>query len=1836
MADITGSDLNDSLAGTAANDLIRGLGGDDTLVGGGGSDTILGGAGDDEITVGAGNDSIDGGDGWDELHYESAATAISVNFGTGLVTGGSGTDTISGIEVIFGTAFNDTVIGDAGDNAFVGGAGNDSFDGGAGSDTVGYIGAASAVNVNLGTGVVTGGAGNDTLVGIEGVYGSNFNDTLIGTAGDNWFAGSLGNDSITGGGGLDFLSYEEATGGVTVDLGAGTASGADGNDSFSGIEGVDGSWFNDSLIGGAGGDFLFGDRGNDTMLGNGGDDTMTGDAGIDWFIGGAGADFYDGGADNDVVFFEDGSQGAVIDLLNGFVDNDGFGNIEFVTNVENVHGTQFGDQIQLSLNGYVFARAGNDTLTGASGNNLFFGGSGNDVIDGGAGFDVVNYLDAGGDSAGASASGVTVNLATGTATDNWGGTDTLSGIENVTGSAAADTLTGDALSNSLDGGSGNDSLYGGDGEDTLRGGAGNDLLNGQGNVNGTTFDYADYRDATGALTANLATGTATAAGVGTDTLVAIEGLFGTEYNDSMTGGATADVFFGNLGNDTIDGGADFDFVGYNQVPLASGVNVNLATGIVTGGAGNDLLSNIENVGGSELADTLTGNAGNNFLRGRGGNDTIDGGAGNDRAAYDRANGAVQVSLLTNTSSGADGVDTLIGIENLRGGNFGDTLTGNDSANDIQGRGGVDFIVGNGGNDSLFGEDGDDSISGDAGADFIRGGSGNDTMDGGLVFDLVNLDDGNSLSYSDAPGGIVLDAEAGTASDGFGSTDQFTSFQFYGGSAFNDSMTGSSNGFEQFEGGLGDDTIVGGVIDDPHFSDSNRASYQNASGSVTVNLAAGTATGAAGNDTLVNINFARGSAFNDTLIGSNRTDVTESFEGRAGSDSIDGAGGIDQIRFAAASSGVNVNLVTGTASDGDGGTDTFTNIEGVRGSAFNDTLTGGNAVNGTTAREGFEAFQGDAGNDQIDGGQGYDRADYNNSIAGVNVTLGGTGAGTASDGYGTTDTLLNIEGVRGSSFDDTLTGSNSGVFESFEGREGFDLIDGNGGIDRADYSGSRAGVNISLLNGGGSDGYGMADTLIDIEDVRGSINFGDTIVGSAAANLLEGQGGNDSLDGSSGNDTLDGGSGDDTVNGNAGTDTASYASAGSGVIVSLAIAGVQATGGGGSDTLVSIENLLGSQHNDSLTGNAAANTLDGGAGADNMTGGDGNDTYEVDNAGDQVVEASAAGGTDLVNASVTHTLATNVENLRLTATGAINGTGNGSTNILYAGAGNNVLDGLGGTDTASYLYAGSGVTVSLAAAGAQATGGSGTDTLVNIENLRGSDFNDTLTGNAGANVLEGGLGNDVLNGSSGFDTASYVSAGAAVTVSLAIAGAQATGGAGSDTLNSIEYLRGSSFNDSLTGNAGVNLIDGGAGNDLIDGGAGVDTAFYATAGAGVTVSLAIAGAQATGGSGSDTLLNIENLTGSAFNDTLTGNAAANILEGGAGNDVLDGGAGVDTVSYAAASAAVTVNLGLAGAQATGGAGSDTLSNLESLRGSNFNDTLTGNAANNTLEGGAGNDVLDGSTGFDYASYVSASSGVTVSLAIAGAQNTVGAGSDTLSNIEYLRGSSFNDSLTGNAGNNIIDGGAGNDVLDGGSGTDTAYYATAAAGVNVNLGIAGAQSTSGSGVDTLLNFENLTGSGFNDTLIGNAGANILTGLAGADTFVFNSTAAADTVSDFVSGVDKLRISQAGIAIGNGNTTIDNAASIAGPGGFATAAELVIVTGNIGGAINATSAAAAIGSATSAYGIGQKVLFAVDNGTGSALYLFTAADANAAVSAAELTLLATLTNSASTTVGDFIFGP
>ena len=578
---------------------------------------------------------------------------------------------------------------------------------------------------------------------------------------------------------------------------------------------------------------------------------------------------------------------------------------------------------------------------------------------------------------------------------------------------------------------------------------------------------------------------------------------------------------------------------------------------------------------------------------------------------------------------------------------------------------------------------------------------------------------------------------------------------------------------------------------------------------------------------------------------------------------------------------------------------------------------------------------------------------------------------------------------------------------------------------------------------------------------------------------------------------------------------------------------------------SATSLVGSQL---LYGTGDADDLDGGSGNDSMYGGMGDDTYHVNATGDVVYE-TAGEGWDTVISSVTYTLGDNVEALTLSGTSPINGTGNALDNLITGNSGNNTLIGMEGSDT---IYGGAGNDHIDAGSAFEddtspdwAYGGDGDDVIVaGFGNLHatGDAGNDTIRGGAGDDILDGGDGNDTLsgggidgagdslNGGAGNDTflangdGYAVDAGGdgidtldlsaittgfdTVTVNLTSGTAYATYGGVSVTfasLDSIEAVTGSALNDTIIGNAGVNILRGGAGNDTIDGGAGddqlfgggqSDTASYASATAAVTVSLLLQNQyQDTGSAGMDYLSQFANLTGSKYNDTLTGDNGNNLLDGGAGADVMKGGLGDDT--YVVGNSFDNVGERL-------NEGTDTVL-------SSITYTLPSNVENLTLTG-----------------------------------------TDNLN----ATGNSINNIIHGNAGNNLIDGGAGADQMYGGAGNDTFVVNNSfdKANENANEGTDTVQSsitfTLGANVENLTltgtTAINGTGNALANIITGNSGNNTLTGGAGNDTFVFGKFGIAnglDHLVDFVTGADHLSFTGADYGIAAGHTLTAGELSLTG---------------------------------------------------------------------------------------------
>jgi len=832
------------------------------------------------------------------------------------------------------------------------------------------------VNGSVQADTLLGGDGNDTIAG--GADG----DTIDAGAGNDTIEPGDGSDTINGGAGQDRVRYSNEIGtGITANLATGQVTDPYGaTDTLTGIEAVIGTNQADTLVGG---NAALPNNNVWELYGLGGDDTLVAGTYDSLLQPGGGTDTITGGAGSDQITYEEytGANGATINLATGVV-LDPYGFTDTITGgVEGVRRTKNAD-----------------TITGKSGNDYLRGIADDDAIDGGDGTDQVRYDR---DAAAGGTAGVTVNLATGKATDGFGNTDTLTSIENVRGTAKADTLTGNGSNNAFQGLGGADTLNGGAGQDT-----------------------ADYSaDTLGAgitgVTVNLATGTATDGSGATDTLVSIEAARGTAGNDSLTGGSVAisgqayelyggagndQLFSGGYdiyvepgaGNDTITAGAGFDQVSYGEYSGANGATIDLATGVVNDpyGGTDTLVGLFEGARGTRNADTITGNTLNNQFRGLAGNDTIDGGSGQDRVRYDRdatygGTKGVVVDLGSGTATdGFGNTDTLVSIEQVEGTSTGDTLTGGNGP------------LPSGTSYELLGRGGDDTLIGGTASTYFEAGAGNDTITGNSTADQI--------SYADFTNGvgITLDMAKGSVIDPLGGTDTFTGIEFVRGTNFADAITGDDLD-NQIAGLNGNDTLSGGGgVDLVRY---DRDTNYGGKAGVTVNLATGTATdGFGATDTLSGFENIRGSFADDSLTGD---DANNLIQGMNGADTIDGAGGIDTVDYSrdgadGGTAGVVVNLATGKATDGFGATDTLTSIENATGTALADTLTGSDADNALRGGLGDDTIVGGLGNDTIDGGGGADtaifsgtRAEYEIRFdAGTNalVVLGPDGVDTLSD------------------------------------------------------------------------------------------------------------------------------------------------------------------------------------------------------------------------------------------------------------------------------------------------------------------------------------------------------------------------------------------------------------------------------------------------------------------------------------------------------------------------------------------------------------------------------------------------------------------------------------------------------------------------------------------------------------------------------------------------------------------------------------------------------------------------------------------------------------------------
>ncbi|WP_164934398.1 Ig-like domain-containing protein [Bradyrhizobium zhanjiangense] len=1478
------------------------------ILGDAGDNILTGTAGNDIFQGFGGNDIFNGLSGVDRAAYVDATGGITADLTAGTVTGpGVGTDTLIGIEAIQGSNFADhySAVGFSGNSGVPGTPiGFNSFEGMGGDDIItgtvnpsgesltriSYVSATAAVVVDLAAGTANGDAsvGNDTFTNVNSVIGSAFGDTLRGSDNPNGtfeqYDGRAGNDLIDGRGGYDFAIYNNdvatATG-ITVNLATGTVTGdaTIGTDTLRSVEAVRGTNFADtydatgfsgtSTNAGSSGTFnnFEGMGGNDTIIGNG----------------------------NTRIQYTQSSAGVTVDFLAGTAIGDASVGTDTFTGVNAVMGSMFAD-----------------TFSGSGANENFMGLAGDDFIDGKGGFDTAQYA-----NLTFTTGGISVHLAAGTVTgDASSGTDTLRSIEAIQGTnfidaydainfgvtGAIDPATGLPYANV-----GNNGTF-----NQFEGMGGNDIITGNGN---TRLIYAN---ATGPVTITFslngwtsttsgASGTVTGDGsVGTDTFSGVGSVSGSSFADTITGSNnpnnTSEDFSGRAGNDFIDGKGGFDRAFYNNDGTASGIQVDLASGVVTGDAaiGTDTLRSVEAIRGTAFADTYVatnfGASGPNLgdfgtfneFEGMAGNDTITGN-GNTRIAFYNALDGVTVDLAAGSSHGTasgdvagTGTDTFTGVNAVRGSSFADVILGDANANTLDGRDGNDRIDGRGGADTLTGGNGSDTfVYADGGGadtitDFDR--SQGDTIDLTGLSGIFTLADVQSKSTASA-GNTIINFGSGNTLTLIGVTSlQQSDFIFpnaTNGTSGSDVLLGTSQadaiyglaGNDRLQGFGGNDLLDGGA-------DFDRAVYTDATSGILVNLAAGTASGpAVGSDTLVAIEGAVGSDFADTFNATGFAGATgipgtpvgfNEFEGRGGNDTILSAvnplgAALTRVSYVSATAGVTVDIAAGTA-DGDGsvGHDTFvgSGIIAVWGSAFADTLFGSNNGFGT-----IEVFAGFAGNDVIDGRGGFDRVDYNNdptTTSGITVNLAaGTLTGDATVGN---DTLVSIEAVRGTNFSDTYnasgfgnTSTNSGslgTFNEFTGEGGNDIIIGNGNT-RIGFNNATAGVVVDIAAGTATgDSSVGSDTFTGVNAIMGTMFI-------------------DSLSGSSTNETFTGLGGNDTIDGRGGFDTASYhniyLSTGS---VTIDMATGTATGDSsiGVDTLRSIEAIQGTNLADTYvaTGYGLAGALNVGN----------NGTFN---------QFEGLGGDDSI-------------------------TGNGNTRLIYTNATGPVTITFGLNSWTSTTSGASGTVTG--------DGSVGTDTFSGVGSVSGSSFADTITGsnnpNGTAEDFAGRAGNDFIDGKAGFDRAFYNNDGSASGIQVDLASGVVSGDAtiGTDTLRSVEAIRGTALADTYVAtNFGVsgpnvgdfgtfNEFEGMAGNDTITGNGNTRIAFY-NALDGVTVDLAAGNSHGTvsgdaAGTGTDAFTGVNAVRGSAFADFVFGDAGNNTLDGQAGNDVIQGRGGADTL------------------------------------------------------------------------------------------------------------------------------------------------------------------------------------------------------------------------------------------------------------------------------------------------------------------------------------------------------
>ena len=1256
-----GTSGDDYFGGTSGDDTYSGGAGNDTINdGGGGNDVLNGDDGNDFIRIqrfsGTRNNvTVNGGNGEDILGIDTSTNGtFTVDMGAGddlIATFRDGTDTVlttlgAGRDTVQHNSshrfvFTDFETGDAGDifeaefltfravglegNPFASGHLALTQDGADatltfyrfGDDREALVVAVfqntqiadfTAANFN-GINPQAGGPG-ETITGTEG------DDTLTGTAAGDTINGLGGNDTIDGGEGDD-----------TIDGGTGndTITGGLGNDTIRGGEG------DDVITDAFGANIIYGDGGNDTinLTGYFGSSQTTDATQV---FGGTGNDVVNvslSATENLVADLGDGADrvnftypvGAVELTLGVGSDIVDINSIQSLDTTQPIIITDFqtgagGDQLLWSdwvLN--ELGRSGDAGFNPFSFNEVSLTQVGNDVymewttrvINNGNDLIIFRNTQVGAFTAFNLQFDPQAPTAPGDDYTGTSGDDDYVGTnldDTARGLGGNDRLDGRGGDDDLDGGEGNDEISGGTGDDTLTGGSGDDIINGGNGAD--TISGGDGADTIDAGTGDGAMDTIDA-GAGDDTI---------QFSGSN------DIYIGGAGFDTLEFFAATSFGGILREALIIDFSTYLSTGIVS--IGGRALTDIENVmylnEYSNFDDTIIFGAEYTFgvgIQGGGGNDTLVGGNGDD------------------TIEGGDGDDNLTGL----GGS--DQIFDTFGNNTIDAGAGDDFITTGSGNDTILGGAGNDTISPGAGADIVDagdgddivtvtsfdagddfdGGAGNDTLQIGGNNVAINFDYAATVGSGSAPfrNFETLDFIFSSFDDRLILGSTFTSAVDFDAGSGNDVLTGG-RGDDRLFGGTGSDTIRGGLGNDEirgeGFGNGVDFDQLYGEGGNDQIYGNGRLDGGAGNDFLSGEGEFFGGAGNDSIVSFGSGDIiiggagTDSIATRGSSatilleaglnaDSIDGGSGIDRIE--ATANGTRLQWTGPAAFDPNQGRATISGVDIVSDAGFLDFRIVGTEMDDQFQLSGF--------------------------FGGGDVTIEGS-----APIYG----LGGNDDITGSLSDDTIYGGEGN--DLLRTSAGTDTLYGGAGDDRYYIQTAGAHVLIENADEGFDIVYAQFDVTIGdhierlelIGDARVGIggNTANTIIGNSLDNELYGMGGNDRLEGGFGNNLLDGGdgddvlvggfgnsdmrggagrdiliggSGDDILNGGADNDVVDYSEFGS-IVVDLSITGAQQTGGAGLDTLIDIEEVIGSFGDDQITGNDGANVLTGGFGSDILSGG----------------------------------------------------------------------------------------------------------------------------------------------------------------------------------------------------------------------------------------------------------------------------------------------------------------------------------------------------------------------------------------------------------------------------------------------------------------------------------------------------------------------------------------------------------------------------------------------------------------------------------------------------------